>query len=99
MKRGEIQLTKWWQKTVCVFGIPTLINTIAATFFQTLTATIIALSLTALFVFDVIRRKRGKVIWDLDDWWERAVYYIAWASFLISVVLIISTFFGYAIKL
>ena len=98
MKKGEIQLTKWWQKAICVFGIPTLINTIAATFFQTPAATLIALLLTALFIFDVVKRKKGKVIWDLDDWWERTVYYIAWASFLISVVLITSTFLGFAIK-
>ncbi len=90
--KKDLHLTKWWQKTVCVLGIPILINTVAATQFQTLPALGIALLLTTLFLADIIRRKRERVIWELDDWWERAIYYTTWASFLTAVVLIIATF-------
>lgn len=97
-KTKAIQLTKPWQKIVCVLGIPLLANTIASLYFPNKTSITIALLITALFVYDVVKRRRGKTIWDLDDAWERAVYKISWASLIISVVLITLTFLVGAMK-
>lgn len=92
------KLTKPWEKAVCIFGIPILINTVAAMFFTSRIAIVVALLVTVLFIYDVAKRKRGKVIWDLDDRWERIVYAIAWASLILAIALIMLSFFTNAFK-
>ncbi len=100
MKTGKKawKLTRPWEKAVGIFGIPILINTVAAMFFTSRIAIVIALLATVLFIYDVAKRKRGKVIWDLDDRWERVVYVIAWTSFILAVLLIVLSFFTNAFK-
>ncbi|MFH0752704.1 MAG: hypothetical protein V1914_03870 [archaeon] len=97
-KEKTWQLTKPWEKIICVLGIPILINTLAAIYFTSRTAAIIAILITAIFVYDVVKRRRGKVIWDLDNLWERVVYVVAWISFILAIVLIILSFFTNALK-
>ncbi len=89
MRKQAWQLTKWWQKAVCALGIPILVNTIAAAYFLNAISITIALIITTLFIYDVVKRRHEKVIWDLDDRWERIVYVIAWTSLILAIILIL----------
>ena len=96
MGKTNLQLTTWWQKAVCILGIPLLLNTITATYFLNRTSVTIALLLTAFFIYDIIKRKKGKTVWELDDAWERIAYKAAWASLIISIVIITMSLMGNA---